>query len=191
MSTRSVERMGFGIPALLPVLVAAWLLTACAAPGDAQPGSAPEPEAPGEPVGTEASLDLIDPAYPQPLQGDYRLTAVADVDGDGQEEQVVVLAAVDRVREDPDASPVDEFAWDDGQPWQVYVEEPDGSRTYLFSRFVQLGAVDALVDPDNRRIWIVVKTGVGIDVYEVIHEDPDGYRARHAVGAYGIRWTRP
>ncbi|HEX6989657.1 MAG TPA: hypothetical protein VF282_09360 [Bacillota bacterium] len=189
--------MRAAIPALLPVCFAGWLLMSCAAPGvggsepAAGSGSAGS-ETLGAPDDPEAGLDLIDPVYPQPLQGDYRRTAPADLDGDGQQEQVVVLAAVERVRDDPTTAPgLGDFAWDDGQPWQVYVEEPHGRRTYLFSRFVQLGTVEALVDPDNRRIWIVVQTGVGIDVYEAVHQEPDGYRVRHALGAYGTRWTSP
>src|SRR5690606_19634901 len=118
-------------------------------------------------------------------------TARVDLDGDGREEQIVVLAAVELVRDGGEFPGIDDFAWDDGQPWQVYVEEPGGQRTYLFSQFVQLGTVEALVDPDAARIWIVVQTGAGLDVYEVIYEGPGDYQVRRAVRASGSRWTAP
>ena len=143
------------------------------------------------PPAADAGLDLVDPAYPQPLPGDYRRTARVDLDGDGREEQIVVLAAVELVRDGGEFPGIDDFAWDDGQPWQVYVEEPGGQRTYLFSQFVQLGTVEALVDPDAARIWIVVQTGAGLDVYEVIYEGPGDYQVRRAVRASGSRWTAP
>lgn len=63
----------------------------------------------------------------------YSQSAAADLDGDGAGERVVLTARVELIRNRP--------AWDDGQPWQVYVEEVGGERTYLYARFVQLGTV--------------------------------------------------
>ncbi|HET9530538.1 MAG TPA: hypothetical protein VFQ92_09315 [Blastocatellia bacterium] len=42
--------------------------------------------------------------------------------------------------------------WDDAQIWQVYIEEPDGRRTYVFSRWVQLGRVEAIVTDAERNL---------------------------------------
>ena len=63
----------------------------------------------------------------------YSQSVEADLDGDGQPERAVLAARVELYQGRP--------AWDDGQPWQVYVEEPDGSRSDLYRRFVQLGTV--------------------------------------------------
>ncbi|HEX6053165.1 MAG TPA: hypothetical protein VFZ21_28050, partial [Gemmatimonadaceae bacterium] len=68
-------------------------------------------------------------------------------------------------------------AWDDGQPWQVYVEAPDSARTYLYAQRLQLGTLDMRVTrgdtaqratvlliehlPERLRILEVVDTGSG------------------------------
>ena len=80
---------------------------------------------------------LVDTTIAPGVAGDgrwgYAVRSEADLDGDGQPETVVAMARVEMYQGRP--------AWDDGQPWQVYVEEPDGRRTYLYSRFVQLGTI--------------------------------------------------
>ena len=80
---------------------------------------------------------LVDTAIAPAVAGEdgwnYAQEVEADLDSDGQAERLVLTARVELYRGRP--------AWDDGQPWQVYVEEGDGRRTYLYSRFVQLGTV--------------------------------------------------
>lgn len=51
------------------------------------------------------------------------------------EEQAFLIANAAIVNGEP--------LWDDGQVWQVYIEEATGERTYVFVRFVQLGMVEA------------------------------------------------
>jgi hypothetical protein len=63
----------------------------------------------------------------------YQRSAEADLDGDGQLERVVLTARVELIRGRP--------AWDDGQPWQVYIEGSDGRRTYVFAQRLQLGTL--------------------------------------------------
>ena len=86
-------------------------------------------EAPGPP--------LVDTAIAPAVAGEdgwnYAREVETDLDSDGEPERLVLTARVEMYRGRP--------AWDDGQPWQVYVEEGDGRRTYLYSRFVQLGTV--------------------------------------------------
>lgn len=83
-------------------------------------------------LGASALVDsTITPAVAGEDGWDYHLSSAADLDGDGQSERVVITARVEMVRGRP--------AWDDGQPWQVYVEEPDGGRTYLYAQRLQLG----------------------------------------------------
>lgn len=82
-------------------------------------------------------VTLVDSTIPPAVAGEdgwmYRQSAAADLDGDGTGERVVLTARVELIRNRP--------VWDDGQPWQVYVEEDGGERTYLYARFVQLGTV--------------------------------------------------
>lgn len=89
-----------------------------------------------EVAGTPAPA-LVDTAIAAGVAGEdgwnYSQQVEADLDSDGAAERLVLMARVELYRGRP--------AWDDGQPWQVYVEEGDGTRTYLYSRFVQLGTV--------------------------------------------------
>jgi hypothetical protein len=81
--------------------------------------------------------DLIDTSIAPAIAGaggwNYRQTSDADLTGDGRDERVVLTARVELVRGRP--------AWDDGQPWQVYVEHVDSSRTYLYAQRLQLGTL--------------------------------------------------
>lgn len=94
--------------------------------------------APADTTPTAPRIDasvLVDRDIPPAVAGeegwDYQLSTTADFDGDGQAERAVITARVEMVRGQP--------AWDDGQPWQVYVEEADGTRTYIYAQRLQLG----------------------------------------------------
>lgn len=80
---------------------------------------------------------LVDSAIAPAIAGEggwnYYQSAHADLNADGNLERVVLAARVELYRGRP--------AWDDGQPWQVYVEALDGHRTYVYARRVQLGTV--------------------------------------------------
>jgi hypothetical protein len=86
---------------------------------------------------TAAAAQLIDSTIAPAVAGvdgwNYAVAADADLTGDGQPERVVLTARVEMYRGRP--------AWDDGQPWQVYVEEPDRVRTYLYAQRLQLGTL--------------------------------------------------
>jgi hypothetical protein len=121
---------------ILRPLVAAHLVIAFVACGPSGAPSDPEPGALGASVPADSSVVLVDPSLAPAVAGEggylYQQRATADLDGDGAPETVVLTARVELIRGRP--------AWDDGQPWQLYVEEGDGTRTYLYARFVQLGA---------------------------------------------------
>ncbi len=76
---------------------------------------------------------LIPPAIAGESGWNYRQFADADLDGDGTVERVVLTARVELVRGRP--------AWDDGQPWQVYIESADGRRTYVYAQRLQIGTL--------------------------------------------------
>lgn len=115
----------------------------------------PVPRSPS-PADTDATevrarqpVDLVDPQYQSTDDGhrqwDYQRVATADLDDDGTEENIIVTAAVPRAPQEGEHEHEDAFIWNDGQPWQVYVEEPGGERTYVFAQFVQLGKLDVFV----------------------------------------------
>ena len=100
----------------------------------------PQPAGPEDGPGTGTLVpiaELVDPAHITNRAGEdlwqYVQRGSADLDGDGEEELVIVTARAELVRGVP--------AWDDGQPWQIYVEEPDGQITHLYAQYVQLGTV--------------------------------------------------
>lgn len=90
--------------------------------------------------GPTSLVDAQIPAAPADVSEGwaYRLSAQADLDGDGTPERVAVLADVGL---DAGGEPV----WDDGQAWEVRVEEADGTRTRLYARFIQLGELEARI----------------------------------------------
>lgn len=79
----------------------------------------------------------IDSTIPPAIAGqdgwNYVESATADVMGDSVHERIVLTARVELYRGRP--------AWDDGQPWQVYIESQDGRRTYLYAQRLQLGTL--------------------------------------------------
>jgi hypothetical protein len=87
------------------------------------------------PVRVAASLidTTIAPAIAGEDGWNFHQRVSADFTGDGQPEQVVMTAWVEMIRGQP--------AWDDGQPWQVYVESAAGHRTYLYAQRLQLGTL--------------------------------------------------
>lgn len=130
-------------------------------------------EAPGRPP--------VDPSHPKGVAGargwGYHRSASADFDGDGASERVFLIANVALRRGRP--------VWDDAQVWQVYVEEPGGGRTYVYSRSVQLGHLELLVTPAEgggaRRLVIIERTPHALGVYEVSYRGPGEAHAAELV----------
>lgn len=120
------------------------------------------------PVDTLASLP--------PRNGDgwgYVRSAAADLDGDGEQERVVVAARVEVRRGEP--------LWDDGQDWAVFVEEVDGQRTPILLRFVQLGHVEALLTEAGEAppaVLAVERTPHSLSVYEAVYRGPGDVSTR-------------
>lgn len=87
-----------------------------------------------QPVG---SVTLIDTAIAPAIAGangwNYSQSTSADLTGDGVSERIVLTAQVEMRRGAP--------LWDDGQAWQVYIEFPDSSRTYVYANRLQLGTL--------------------------------------------------
>ena len=83
------------------------------------------------------SVQLVDSTISPAVAGEegwhYQQSADVDLTGDGHLERVVLTARVELYRGRP--------AWDDGQPWQVYVEDRSGTRTYVYAQRLQLGTL--------------------------------------------------
>jgi hypothetical protein len=130
-----------------------------------------EPDDAGQ---TTTPADLIDPDIPAAIAGqdgwNYHRSASADFDGDGATERAVLTARVEMYRGRP--------AWDDGQPWQVYVEAAGGgARTYLYAQRLQLGTLTMRITAgaDGRPPTIVLLEHLPhrLSVYEAAYAGPD------------------
>lgn len=165
------------------LLSLALLLAACGAEG----GTGEEVPPPPPPVPAGAApprVELVDTAIVPAAAGEegwhYSQAVEADLDGDGRPERVVLAARVELYRGRP--------AWDDGQPWQVYVEEAHGARTRLYVRYVQLGTVAMRVGlaEGGRPASVVLVEHLPdrLAVYEVEYRGPgDAVVAEHFVRA--------
>jgi hypothetical protein len=118
-------------------------------------------------------VQLVDPAIPPAVAGadgwNYHQSADADLTGDGQAERIVLTARVEIYRGRP--------AWDDGQPWQVYIETPDGQRTYVYAQRLQLGTLAMRVGLGaNGRpatVLLVEHLPDRLSLYEASYHGPD------------------
>jgi hypothetical protein len=101
----------------------------------AEPASDSESAGPDENV---PEVGLIDSTIPPAIAGEdgwnYSMVANVDLYGDSLPERVVLTARVELMLGRP--------VWDDGQPWQVYVESHDTVRTRLYAQRLQLGTLD-------------------------------------------------
>jgi hypothetical protein len=119
------------------------------------------------------TIGLVDSAQPLAVAGangwNYQQSTTADLDGDGKSERVVLTARVEMMRGRP--------VWDDGQPWQLYVETDDKKRTYMYARYVQLGTLQLrLSDVDSartRKIVILEHLPDRLAIYEGAYKGPD------------------
>lgn len=147
------------------------LLGACAV--DSRPPQAADsvPAAPTDTVAAPAA-QLVDSAIPPAVAGaegwNYQQSAGADLDGDGRAERVVMTARVELYRGRP--------AWDDGQPWQVYIEAPDGGRTYVYAQRLQLGTLTMRVGSteagQGSTVVLLEQLPDRISLYEVSYGGP-------------------
>ena len=115
-------------------LTLALALLLCGCDRNAAPPASDET---AQPDTTATAPVLIDSGIPPAIAGEegwnYHQSADVDLTNDGQPERVVLTARVELYRGRP--------AWDDGQPWQVYIESPDGMRTYVYAQRLQLGTL--------------------------------------------------
>ncbi|MGI6542468.1 MAG: hypothetical protein ACOX44_05360 [Limnochordia bacterium] len=124
-------------------------------------------------------VDLLDTDYALEVAGtagwDFHQTLEYDLDGDGVDETIEVIAAVTK-----DARP-GTYQWDDGQPWQVYIKDGDET-THIYNRYVQLGSLDVFVTyEDPPRIGIVETQSAGHALYVITYKGVGDYQAEEWV----------
>ena len=150
----------------------AFVVCACAGDPPPPPGVADEPDVVTAPP-TSPLIQLIDSTIPPAVAGeagwDYHQSVEVDLTGDGQPERVVLTARVEMVRGQP--------AWDDGQPWQVYIEAPGGGRTYLYAQRLQLGTLTMEVGRSDAglpaTVVLLEQLPEQLSLYEASYLGPD------------------
>lgn len=117
-------------------------------------------------------VELVDTAVAPAIAGqdgwNYQQSAEADLNGDGRAERILLTARVESYR--------GRLAWDDGQPWQIYIQDPDGQRTYVYSRRLQLGTLSMRItsgaEDSKPAIVFIEHTPDQLNVYEASYEAP-------------------
>lgn len=131
------------------------------------------------------AVDLVSPRHDDAVIGKagwaHGQSATGDFDGDGTAERAVIIANAEDYR--------GRVLWNDGQIWQVYIEEPDGTRTYVYKQFLQLGSVLARVSrpetpdpaatgkPTPSRILLLEQVPQRFSAYEVHYAGPGNAQA--------------
>jgi hypothetical protein len=118
--------------------------------------------------------DLVQSRVPPAVAGDsgwsYQQQVVADIDGDDDDETVVLISDVGL---DAGGQPL----WEDGHRWQVYVREADGRITRLYARFLPNGKLTAeLTLPPSgstHGIVLIEQTPQRLGVYEFRYRGPN------------------
>lgn len=151
-------------------LALVWAIVAGACAVEAPP---PNPGDSGSGAPAAQPIVLLDSSIPPAVAGqdgwNYQLTSEADLNNDGQTERVVLTARVEVIRGRP--------AWDDGQPWQVYIEAPDGHRTYVYAQRLQLGSLTMRVSRSDAgqsaTVVLLEQLPDRLGVYEAAYKGPD------------------
>jgi hypothetical protein len=126
--------------------------------------------------GAQTVTDRHDPTLPHAVIGspgwEYVRVGSGDFDGDGTAERAVMLARVTLRNGEP--------LWDDWNVWQLYIEEPTGERTYVYSGPVQLGHLEPTISQANeqgrRTVVLVEHTPQSVTMYEVDYDGPGDAR---------------
>lgn len=160
-------------------LILLLLTVACGRPAESPEASEGTPS-PGPAAPAAATVDLREPGFTPAAAGQpdwaYVRTATADLDGDRTDERAVLLANVSLYQGEP--------LWEDGHRWQLYIEEPGGTRTYLYARFLPFGRLEASVVQGEAgatpALLLIEETPQELSVYEIRYAAPERFEAvRH------------
>lgn len=124
-----------------------------------------------------ADTSLVNPLLPVAVDStnhwQYRKSTTYDLDRDGTQETITILANVEK-------SPSGQLAWDDGQPWEVRIEEPDGTRTRALAQFVQLGKITGYITHQDGHptLFLLEQAGSGLRGFEITYSGPNKIKSK-------------
>jgi len=116
-------------------------------------------------------VNLVSPrqaaAADSPGKWQHRKVVGSDLDGDGIQERVVILARVGTSSEGVET-------WDDGQEWEARIEEPDGTTTRVYAQYVQLGRLRGYINDGQGRptLFLLEETSARVRGFEVTYHGP-------------------
>jgi hypothetical protein len=124
----------------------------------------------------------VNPDLPRAQAGDrgygYHQVAEDDFDGDGTRETAHVIA---QLMKDPDG----EYSGDFEPRHHIYVDEPSGERTYIYSDFVWGGRLEVDISPGDTRVFVIQYEGASaFEVYCAAYRGP-GTVASTKVAGFG------
>ncbi len=134
--------------------------------------------------------DLIDDSYlvADPVSDDwaYQKTARVDLDGDGSEEQILLFANVSMVG--------GEYCWDDGQTWELRIDEQTGEQTRVYAQYLQFGTAEVAFRRKSEQgsplLLLLEETDYSLRVYEIVYDGPGKIRVRVLVDRLIDYWLR-
>lgn len=137
---------------------------------------------PRTPVCDGRPEDLVNPDLPRAQAGDrgygYHQVAEDDFDGDGVQETAHVIAQLTK-------GPDGEYMGDPEPEYHVYVDEPSGERTYLFSGFVWGGKLEVDVSKGDWSVFVIQYEGASaFEVYCGAYLGPGKVRSTN-VASFG------
>jgi hypothetical protein len=117
--------------------------------------------------------DLIEERVPRAAAGDsgwaYQQRVAIDFNADGRLETAILLCDVVL---DGRGRPL----WEDGHRWQVYIEESDGARTWVYARFLPNGSLHAAISQPSKEgpptLLLQEETPQRIALHEVTYRSP-------------------
>ena len=156
------------------MVIAAFVATACSQPTPEDAAIARMAAQDRAEALPDTVADIIQARVPAAVAGDsgwaYQQQVVADIDGDGDDDTVVLISDVTL---DAAGRPL----WEDGHRWQVYVRDGDGRITRLYARFLPNGKLTAeLAMPPSgatHGIVLIEQTPSHIGVYEFRYRGPN------------------
>ena len=111
-------------------------------------------------------INLVSPSQPAAVESpnawQYKRMMSYDLNGDGTKENIVILANI-VVSSDGKES------WDDGQAWEVRIEETDKTVTRVYAQYIQLGLLKGYITMEQGRagIFLLEETAGGFKGFEI------------------------
>lgn len=105
----------------------------------------------------------------------YRIPIKADLNGDGQEETILLIGNIEPLATNKDKSPdPDGWLWDDGDAWVVVIEE-QGQQTLVYNGWTQGKIEIQLINKDHPKLQIINRSSDDLYTYNIDYQSPQNF----------------